>query len=156
MSAIKIFYQIWGVSAQTALDFYNKGWRDIDDLVDNWSLLQKSQQIGVKYYGEFLDKISRTEVESIADTVLEHANRIHYGFQLTIVGGYRRGKSMSGDVDLMLSHTDEEATRDLIGKLVESLEGDEHRNNQHIGTLLHTSAPRYPRRAAYMEFVFSA
>lgn len=42
MSAIKIFYQIWGVSTQTALDFYNKGWRDIDGLVDNWSLLQKS------------------------------------------------------------------------------------------------------------------
>lgn len=97
-----------------------------------WDSLQRSQQIGVKYYDEFLEKIPRTEIESIADTVLEHANRIRDGFQLTIVGGYRRGKTMSGDVDLLLSHVDEEATRDLIMKLVVSLE-----KTKHIGTLLH-------------------
>lgn len=120
---IKTFYNIWGVSAHTAKEFYEKGWRDLDDVIDQgWTSLTRSQQIGVKYYDEFLEKISRTEIDSIANTVLEHASKIRDGFQLTVVGGYRRGKTMSGDVDLMLSHVDEEATRNLIAKLVASLE----------------------------------
>lgn len=124
MSAIKTFYNIWGVSALTAEEFYKQGWRDLDDVVEfgwNDSRLSRSQQIGVKYYDEFLQKIPRTEVESIAETVLEHANSLRKGFQMTIVGGYRRGKAMSGDVDLVLSHPDEDATHRFIRRLASSL-----------------------------------
>lgn len=124
---IRTFCNIWGVSSYTAEQFYRKGWRDLDDIVEyGWSTLTKSQQIGVKYYEEFLDKIPRSEVESIANTVLEHANRIRDGFQLTIVGGYRRGKVWSGDVDLMLSHPDPDATRLFIKKIARSLEDTNH------------------------------
>lgn len=69
-------------------------------------------------------KIPREETEFIAETVLQHANRIHEGFQMTIVGGYRRGKSMGGDVDVMLSHRNEDVTQSFIDKLVVSLEND--------------------------------
>ncbi|KAJ0117660.1 high-affinity nickel transporter [Diaporthe amygdali] len=125
MAAIRIFTNIFGVSAVTAEEFYRRGWRDLDDIVDyGWKTITRSQQIGVKYYDEFLMKIPRTETASIAETVLQHANRIQEGFQMTIVGGYRRGKSMGGDVDIMLSHPDEKATLDFIDKLVVSLEND--------------------------------
>lgn len=123
-SVIRTFYNIWGVSAVTAEEFYRKGWRDLDDVVEfgwNSTLLHRSQQIGVKYYDEFLQRIPRSETESIANTILEHANRLKDGFQMTVVGGYRRGKTMSGDVDLILSHPDEEATDKFIKKLVTSL-----------------------------------
>lgn len=127
MAAIKTFFKIWGVSAHTAKEFYDKGWRELDDVViHGWESLPRSQQIGVKFYEQFLEKIPRTEIESIANTVLEHANKIRKGFQLTIVGGYRRGKTMSGDVDLMLSHEDEKATRHLIVRLVKSLENEKY------------------------------
>lgn len=123
ISAIKTFYNIWGVSANTANEFYKKGWRDLYDVIEHgWGSLTRSQQIGVKYYNEFLEKIPRPEIDFIANAVLDHANKICQGFQLTIVGGYRRGKMMSGDVDLMLSHPDEQATGNLIVKLVTSLE----------------------------------
>lgn len=123
MSVIRTFYNIWGVSSVTAEEFYRKGWRDLDDVVEfGWASLSRSQQIGVKYYEEFLQKISRAEVKSIGDTVLEHANKLIEGFQMTIVGGYRRGKAMSGDVDLVLSHPDLQATHNFIRKVVTSLE----------------------------------
>lgn len=129
MPVIRTFYNIWGVSAVTAEAFYNKGWRDLDDVVEfGWNRtdqhpgLSRSQQIGVKYYEEFLQKIPRAEVKSIGDTVLEHANRLIKGFQMTIVGGYRRGKALSGDVDLVLSHPDLQATHMFVRKLVTSLE----------------------------------
>lgn len=127
MTAIRTFTNIFGVSAVTAESFYRRGWRDLDDIVDyGWRTITRSQQIGVKYYEEFLMKIPREETESIAETVLQHANSIHEGFQMTIVGGYRRGKLMGGDVDIMLSHRDEEVTQSFIDKLVVSLENDKY------------------------------
>lgn len=122
---LKRFSEIWGVAAATALDFYNRGWRDLDDIVEHgWDSLTRVQQIGVKFYDEFCVKIPRAEAESIANTVLEHANRIRQGFQMVIAGGYRRGELESGDVDVVLSHPDEGATKDVVERIVASLERD--------------------------------
>lgn len=127
MTAIKTFTNIFGVSAVTAESFYQRGWRDLDDIVDyGWKTITRSQQIGVKYYEDFLMKIPRPETDSIAATVLQHANSIREGCQMTVVGGYRRGKLMSGDVDIMLSHRDEDATHNFIDKLVISLENEKY------------------------------
>ncbi|KAI9845223.1 MAG: hypothetical protein M1837_004978 [Sclerophora amabilis] len=120
------FYDIWGVGAKTARAFYyDKGWRDLDDIVEyGWDSLSRVQQIGVKYYEEFLNKIPRAEVESIAAKVAEHARRITNDgtIETCIVGGYRRGKVASGDVDMILSHRDETQTLGLVKELVLSLE----------------------------------
>ncbi|KAK6208761.1 hypothetical protein QIS74_12279 [Colletotrichum tabaci] len=92
-----------------------QGWRDLDDVVEHgWHTLGRVQQIGVKYYDEFKLKIPRTEVESIADAILVHARNINPGFELVIVGGYRRGKQGSGDVDVVISHRDESATMHFV------------------------------------------
>ncbi|KAK1756908.1 hypothetical protein QBC47DRAFT_298020 [Echria macrotheca] len=123
LAVLKLFYDIWGVAETTAREFYNRGWRDLDDIVEyGWETLTRVQQIGVKYYDEFLIKIPRAEVEAISAIVLKHANKIHKGFQMVIVGGYRRGKLESGDVDLVLSHPDEAATKNFIERIVVSLE----------------------------------
>ncbi|EFQ26153.1 uncharacterized protein GLRG_01297 [Colletotrichum graminicola M1.001] len=127
LSVIQTFYDIWGVGDTTARDFYSRGWRDLDDVVEHgWDSLSRVQQIGVKYYDEFKLKIPRTEVRDIADTILAHARKINLGFQLVIVGGYRRGKQGSGDVDVVISHPDESATMHIVEKLVVSLEKSQH------------------------------
>jgi len=127
LSVIGRFYEIWGVGEHTAREFYNKGWRDLDDVVEyGWGSLSRVQQIGVKYYDEFQDKIPRAEVRAIADVILEHANRLRPGHELVVVGGYRRGKEWSGDVDVVISHADEAATDRLVERLVVSLERDGH------------------------------
>ncbi|KAH8882814.1 Nucleotidyltransferase [Thozetella sp. PMI_491] len=123
ISALKAFYDIYGVGESTAREFYNNGWRNIDDVVEHgWQTLSRVQQIGVKYYDDFQLRIPRSEVENIAGTVLEHAKRIDEGYKMTIVGGYRRGKEESGDVDVVLSHPDEAATHNFIDRIVQSLE----------------------------------
>lgn len=99
------------------------GWRDLDDLVEyGWQTLSRVQQIGVKYYDEFQQKISRHEVEQIASVILTHAREHDTGFEMAIVGGYRRGKKESGDVDVILSHREESHTMHMIEKMVLSLE----------------------------------
>ncbi|KAI8627746.1 Nucleotidyltransferase [Xylariaceae sp. FL1651] len=123
MKVLLLFYEIWGVAAKTANDFYNRGWRDLDDIVENgWDKISRVQQVGVKYYEELQEKIPRAEVEAISHIILQHANKIRKGFHMVIVGGYRRGKTSSGDVDVILSHPDPSATHFFINDIVASLE----------------------------------
>ncbi|KAI9780052.1 MAG: hypothetical protein M1839_007034 [Geoglossum umbratile] len=124
---LRLFYDIWGVGATTAREFYyDRGWRDLDDIVEQgWESLSRVQQIGVKYFEEFQEKISRQEVESIAEIIAQHARRVRDdGIECCIVGGYRRGKQESGDVDVILTHRDEMQTLGLVMDVAASLETD--------------------------------
>ncbi|OAK97025.1 Nucleotidyltransferase [Phaeosphaeriaceae sp. SRC1lsM3a] len=125
MKVLRSFYDIWGVGAKTARHFYyNNHWTELDDIIEfGWNDLDRVQQIGVKYYDEFLVTISRPEVEQIASVVREHAVRLRdERTTVTIVGGYRRGKAASGDVDMIVSHPNLDATAGLVRDIVESLE----------------------------------
>jgi DNA polymerase IV len=84
------------------------------------------QQIGLKYYDELLLKIPRLEVESIASTILKFTRELDSEYQMIIVGGYRRGKKQSGDVDVILSHPSDEKTLNLVKKLALRLERSAH------------------------------
>ena len=126
LASLRIFFNIMGVAEATARSFYNRGWRDLDDVIEfGWKDLTRVQQIGVKYYDELQQPIARPQVEAIADRVLAHANAIRPGYQMIVAGGYRRGKELSGDVDILISHHDTSATSMLIGRLVLSLEQDQ-------------------------------
>ncbi|KAF3039298.1 hypothetical protein E8E11_006561 [Didymella keratinophila] len=128
MKVLRSFYDIWGVGAKTARHFYyNNNWNELDDIIEfGWNDLDRVQQIGVKYYDEFLDSIPRAEVEQIAEIVRQHAVKLRDNrITVTIVGGYRRGKQASGDVDMIVSHPDLESTAGLVREIVESLETDE-------------------------------
>ncbi|EAT78815.2 hypothetical protein HBH56_120890 [Parastagonospora nodorum] len=125
MKVLRSFYDIWGVGAKTARHFYyNNHWTELDDVIEfGWNELDRVQQIGVKYYDEFLVPIPRPEVEQIASVVREHAVQLRDDrISVTIVGGYRRGKAASGDVDMIVSHPDLESTAGLVRDIVESLE----------------------------------
>jgi DNA polymerase IV len=128
MKVLHSFYDIWGVGAKTARHFYYKNhWTELDDIIEfGWHDLDRVQQIGVKYYDEFLDPIPRPEVEQIASVVREHAVRLRDNrITVTIVGGYRRGKAASGDVDMIVSHPDLDSTAGLVREIVDALEETE-------------------------------
>ena len=125
LSVINQFYSIHGIGWKTANEFYyERGWRSIDDIVEHgWDILSREQQIGLKFHEEFEHKMHRSEVEYIASIVTYHARRlVDEGIESIIVGGYRRGKTESGDADIILSHRDEAKTHHLIPPLVDALE----------------------------------
>ena len=127
MQCLKQFYNIWGVGAETARQFADRqGWHDLDEVIEQgWDSLTRVQQIGLKYYEEFLQPIPRAEVEAIAAVVKEHGIRVRdFGIEVCIVGGYRRGKAASGDVDIIVSHRQLDATHNLINEIVASLESE--------------------------------
>ncbi|KAF2015437.1 Nucleotidyltransferase [Aaosphaeria arxii CBS 175.79] len=128
MKVLRLFYDIWGVGAKTARNFYyGNHWTELDDIVEfGWNDLDRVQQIGVKYYEELLNPIPRSEVEQIAEVVRQHAVRLRDDrITVTIVGGYRRGKAASGDVDMIISHHDLESTANLVRDIIQSLEDEE-------------------------------
>ena len=125
---IGLFFDIWGVGDKTAREFYyDKGWKDLDDVIEyGWKDLSRVQQIGVKFYEEFQNPIPRAEVESIAAVIKEHAIKVRdEGIELLIVGGHRRGKKESNDVDVIVSHRDLRKTLHLAKDITRSLEGAE-------------------------------
>ncbi|MCJ1421423.1 hypothetical protein MMC32_007786 [Xylographa parallela] len=125
LTALRIFYNIWGVGAKTAREFYyDKKRRELDDIIEfEWSTLTRVQQIGLKFYEEFELKIPRSEVEYIASIVTYHAKKvIDDQIECVVVGGYRRGRGENGDVDIIVSHRDESATNHVINPIVVALE----------------------------------
>lgn len=133
LSTIHQFYNIWGVGAKKAREFYyQRQWRDLDDVVEHgWNTLSRVQQIGVKYYDEFLAGIPRAEVSGIANIIHKHAQLVRpdcdydgRGIECILVGGYRRGKEIQGDIDIVLSHRDERVTKNLVVDILASLESE--------------------------------
>jgi len=78
-------------------------------------------------------KIPREEVEEVAKRVLQELQLIMPGSDLTICGGYRRGKLESNDIDLIFTHPEgpgqEKLASDLATKLTKRL--------HHIGLVTH-------------------
>lgn len=143
LQVLRLFYEIWGVGASTAREFYyDRKWRDLNDIVEQgWQSLTRVQQIGVKYYDEFQLKIPRAEVEFIAATIAAHARRLtDFSLEAIIVGGHRRGKPESGDVDVILTHRTESVTLNLVKEVVESLEASGYIT--HVLTMALTNSNR--------------
>lgn len=67
------------------------------DIVEEW----------MKVKDELDTKIPRSEVQEIADLVMEHLSAFLSECRYTICGGYRRGKTQCGDVDIVFCPPEE-------------------------------------------------
>lgn len=142
LNALNVFWKIHQVADATARKFYDYyKWKDLEDLVEfGWEKLNRDQQIGLKYYDELNMPIPRAEVKDTEKIILDFANGIHPGFHICTVGGYRRGKEYSGDMDFILSHPNEAATQDFIGHLLNVL--NEHNWVKHELTVSFRNSDR--------------
>ena len=69
--------------------------------------MTKNQLVGVKCYEDFLEDMSREEVETIGNIIINKFHSMQYpDAQVTIMGSYRRGKSGCGDVDVLITLKD--------------------------------------------------
>lgn len=114
------FMNIWGVGCKKAQELYSKGYRTIDDIEKNEMInLTEQQRIGVKYYNDINQKMSREEASEIEKFVEKAAKSISNDVIVTACGSYRRGKSMCGDVDILITTPNGECN--IIFPLIEKL-----------------------------------
>ena len=90
-------------------------------------LLNTKQQIGLKYYEDLLKRIPRTEIEefkelltqNFSETLIENSETQENN-SFEIVGSFRRNKSDSGDIDLIITsyNNNKSVFENFIKKLV--------------------------------------
>ncbi|CAB4004769.1 DNA polymerase lambda-like, partial [Paramuricea clavata] len=103
--AMELFCNLWGAGPKTAETWVAKGLKTLDDLKEHGNL-NRQQQVGLKYYNEFLDRMPRSEAEEIGNIVKQAACDVDPALECMICGSFRRGKSTCGDVDVLVSHPD--------------------------------------------------
>lgn len=101
---IKLFKGIWGVGDVKARELYNFGFRSLDELRKTGKeFLNKAQWFSLFAYDDFLTKMDRDKMKSIARKIkdLDALKDL----TLKIVGSYRRGGQSSKDVDMLVFST---------------------------------------------------
>ncbi|KAM6185878.1 DNA polymerase lambda [Rhynchocyon petersi] len=117
---LELFSNIWGVGTRTAQMWYQQGFRSLED-IHNLASLTTQQAIGLKYYNDFLERMSRQEATEIQQTVQQSAQSLNPGLLCVACGSYRRGKATCGDVDVLVTHPDGCSHQGIFSQLLDSL-----------------------------------
>ncbi|KAL7277561.1 hypothetical protein ACG7TL_008484 [Trametes sanguinea] len=86
-----------------------------EGLSDSWI------RIALGLREDFTKKIPRDEVEEMGRVVMKELNELEPGCVSTIVGGHRRGKPESNDVDIVFTHSDPDKVKGLCKRFVRRL-----------------------------------
>ncbi|UJR34273.1 hypothetical protein I4U23_021677 [Adineta vaga] len=84
-------------------------------------LLNKTQQLGLKYLEEFEQKIPRDEMKQMEPLILREITAIDDQLKAEIVGSYRRGAKASSDIDVLVTHPTATQLPSLLHKIVDIL-----------------------------------
>ena len=115
-----VLTKVYGIGPKKAKDLIEKGITTIESLRENKQLLNDVQQVGLKYYEDILEKIPREEIDeykNVFDKALIESNIP--GSKYEIVGSYRRGKQISGDIDIII--TNENNNNKVFDKFIDVL-----------------------------------
>lgn len=69
--------------------------------------------LGLKYYGVVEGNIPRKEIADTEKYLKKKAKEIDSKLEIIICGSYRRGKSTSGDIDVLMYHPDAKTSKDI-------------------------------------------
>ncbi|KAL3863874.1 hypothetical protein ACJMK2_005601 [Sinanodonta woodiana] len=120
VQVISLFTNVWGAGPHTSRVWYQQGFRTLEDLHSKAKLTHQ-QQVGLKHYDDFLDRMLREEAAKIEKTVCDAAESIQPGVIAHACGSYRRGKATCGDVDVLVTHPDGKSHKGIFSKLLARL-----------------------------------
>lgn len=120
---LETFAKIWGVGAVAAEKLYQSGFRSIEELRKKPEILTQYQKIGLKYFEDFQEKIPRAQATIISNIVADAAKKL-YGkaVKLETCGSYRRERLTCGDVDILITRTDNKPIAGMLEPLLQLLE----------------------------------
>lgn len=118
--------KVYGIGPKKAQELINLGITTIPELNAQKHLLNEVQLKGLRHYSDITERIPRTEIDKYK---LVFDRLIPANSNYEIVGSYRRGKQISGDIDVIITNRDDnKAAFDLFldrlaseGIIIESL-----------------------------------
>lgn len=120
VKVLKLFGGIFGAGPATAKEWFAQGYRSLKDLESN-STLTRQQRIGLQYYNDINERMPREEASWIVDQVKRFALELEGDLIIEAAGSFRRGKETCGDVDILITHHDNNKLDNLIARLVDVL-----------------------------------
>ncbi|XP_063433677.1 DNA polymerase lambda-like isoform X1 [Mytilus trossulus] len=120
IKTLELFSNVWGAGAVTSRQWYQQGFKTLDDLKTKAKLTHQ-QEVGLKHYDDILDRMSREEAGEIEKTVRKTVETIQPEIISQACGSYRRGKSTCGDVDVLVTHPDGKSHKGIFYKLISKL-----------------------------------
>ncbi|KAF8918248.1 hypothetical protein CPB85DRAFT_1283288 [Mucidula mucida] len=137
--SLSLFSSVYGIGSKTAQDLYVRGIRALNELERYYDVYADDEPdhaqrtghigdipllcipVGIRLLKELEQQIPREEVEEMHAVVMRQLEVLRPGCVTTITGGYRRGKTRSNDVDIVISHPALESGADYINQLCVTL-----------------------------------
>jgi len=129
---IKELEQIHGIGHKTAYDLVTK--HNIKTIAElkkayNDGVIELNGVVvtGLKYHGVYKENIPRAEIDKVKVYLEKQAKAVDKRLTVTICGSYRRLKSTSNDIDVLIAHPDVKTKLDITStdnylfKLIKSL-----------------------------------
>ncbi|KAJ8286391.1 hypothetical protein GJAV_G00038750 [Gymnothorax javanicus] len=105
--AMKALTGIFGVGVKTADRWFREGLRTPSDVQSSGHKLNHTQQAGLQYYDDLNTPVTKAEADAIGQIVEEAVQAVLAGAEITLTGGFRRGKPTGHDVDFLITHPKE-------------------------------------------------
>jgi DNA polymerase beta len=129
LQALNLISRVSGIGPAFAKKLvYEEGVRTLQDIVTKNIKLNHHQQIGLKYFDAFEQRIPRDEIKQLKNIVKDACQEIDPQIIVKCCGSYRRKLPTSGDLDILLTHpkyTIAKKTKgnafDIIRKLITKL-----------------------------------
>ena len=103
--------RVFGIGPKKAKDLIEQGITSIDDLNNNQDLLTDNMKVGLKYFNDIETRIPREEIDEYQNLITNIFKKVAPKQSVfEIVGSYRRGKSTSGDIDIIISNENDNKT----------------------------------------------
>ena len=120
MNPLNLLTQIYGIGPKKAKELIELDITTIDELKQHKDLLNEKQLIGLKYYDDIMKRIPRPEIEDFKEMFTTIFNSVApTGSTFEIVGSYRRGAQNSGDIDIIISNSNN--NKDVFDKVLNKL-----------------------------------
>ncbi|KAA8579204.1 hypothetical protein FQN60_000026, partial [Etheostoma spectabile] len=107
LRVITVLTGIFGVGAKTAERWIRDGIHNLHQLQESGQALNRAQQAGLDHYDDLQQPVTRAEADAIGEVVEEAVVSVLPGAQITLIGGFRRGKLTGHDVDFLITHPEE-------------------------------------------------
>ncbi|SCZ98942.1 BZ3500_MvSof-1268-A1-R1_Chr3-1g05723 [Microbotryum saponariae] len=115
--ALKDMSAVHGVGHVMANSLYTKGLRSLQEMRDS-----KQWEKEFQWHDDIQQKMPRHEVESIHEFIKIQIEKVEPGATTLLCGGYRRGKELSNDVDILITYAENDGKeRGVLARLVERL-----------------------------------
>jgi DNA polymerase/3'-5' exonuclease PolX len=114
-----LFLQIHGVGPQCANKMIQGGLETIEDVQKNQDIyLNDVQKKGLKWFDDIQERIPYQEIQKHEIFLKKTLQEINPNAELTIAGSYRRKKSDSGDIDLLVKADSRKVYDEYIDSLI--------------------------------------